>query len=236
MDQVGDDLHREDRAWADALARGERDALVRYEHELVPVIATQLAGRGFTPDEVDELQQTLRERLFVHDGDTPPAIATYAGRGPLRAWVLIIAIREAIKQRQRAAKEPAVDDDALIALAERASAAEPPGGADKARYLPAFRAAFATALAELAPRDRTLLRLSAIDGLSIDQIGALNGVHRATAARWIERARDAVARGVRRDLMRQLDTDRWETDELLAWVYSRVDLSLGGLSPGHQDR
>jgi RNA polymerase sigma-70 factor, ECF subfamily len=232
MAQDGEDLHHEDLAWAGALARGDRDALARYEREIAPVIAAQLGSRGHSADDIDELQQVLRERMFVGTGTAAPAIGSYAGRGPLKAWVLVTAIREAVKRRQRAAREPAVEDDALIALAEKA-ASEPPASVERARYREAFRAAFRTALAALSPRDRTLLRHSAIDGLTIDQIGALHGVHRATAARWLDRARDAVARGVRRDLMTQLATDRWETDELLAWVYSCVELSLGGLSTSH---
>jgi len=69
-----------------------------------------------------------------------------------------------------------------------------------------------------------------IDGLTIDQIGALQGVHRATAARWIERAREAISRSVRRDLMRQLGADPFETEELLQWVQSRIELSLSVLA------
>jgi RNA polymerase sigma-70 factor, ECF subfamily len=79
-------------------------------------------------------------------------------------------------------------------------------------------------------RDRNLLRLHVLDGLAIDDIGALHGVHRATAARWIERTREDVARAVRRDLMRQLGIDPFEVDDLLRWVQSQIDLSLSGLA------
>jgi RNA polymerase sigma-70 factor, ECF subfamily len=68
-----------------------------------------------------------------------------------------------------------------------------------------------------------------LDGLTIDQIGALQGVHRATAARWIERAREEVSRNVRRELMKELGMDPFETDEILEWVQSRVELSLSVL-------
>ena len=222
------ELHHDDLAWARELAAADRSALDRYERELAPLIANHLRRRGIAADTIADVMQTLRARLFVGDGDGP-AIARYEGRGPLRGWVLVAALREAVRTRQRDAREPAVDDDALVALADRSGAATTPA-LDKERYRDAFRAAFKAALSELAPRDRNLLRMHVIDGLTIDQIGALQGVHRATAARWIERAREAISRSVRRDLMRQLGADPFETEELLQWVQSRIELSLSVLA------
>ncbi len=233
MDQDRGDLHHADLAWARELAAGDRDALERYERELVPIVATQLRRRGLSDDAIAEIQQTLRARLFVGDGQGP-AIARYAGRGALRSWLLVSALREAIRLRQRAAREPAHDDDALIRLADRAEASVMT--VDKARYRDAFRTAFRAALATLAPRDRVLLRMHVIDNLTIDQIGTIQGVHRATAARWIERAREGVSRSVRRDLMKQLGSDPFEIEDVLRWVQSQIDLSLSILATTAGDR
>ncbi len=181
-----------------------------------------------TADAIADVQQTMRTRLLVGDGDGP-AVTRYEGRGTLKSWVLISALREAVRVRQHAARESAVDDDALIALADRSKFELP--DVDKERYREAFRVAFRAALAQLTPRDRVLLRMHVIDGLTIDEIGVVQGVHRATAARWIERARETVSRNVRRDLMKQLGLDPFAAEELLQWVQSRIDLSLSMLDP-----
>ena len=228
MPQDGAELHHDDLAWAHALASSDPDALARYERELVPVIDGQLRRRGHSEDEIAELQQLLRVRLFVGDGEGP-RIASYTGSGRLRSWVLVSAMREAVRARQARAREPAFEDEALIALADRADLV-PDAAVDKERYRRAVRAAFRTALQALAPRDRNLLRMNVIDGLSIDQIGAVQGVHRATAARWLERAREQIARTVRRELMTALGADPFEADELLRWIQSRIELSLSGLA------
>jgi len=55
-----------------------------------------------------------------------------------------------------------------------------------------------------APRERNLLRYQVLDRLGIDHIGALHGVHRVTAARWIAHARRALIEGVRRRLQDRL--------------------------------
>jgi RNA polymerase sigma-70 factor (ECF subfamily) len=234
MDQGADDLHHADLAWARALAAGDTAALERYERELVPAIDAQLRRRGHPADAVADVQQTLRARLLVGDGGEP-AIARYEGRGPLRAWVLVSALREAVRLRRRAHREPALGDDALAALADRGADGGPAGAGSvdapgKERYREAFRAAFRAAIAQLSARDRNLLRMHLLDGLTIDQVGAIQGVHRATAARWIERAREAVARAVRRELMRELGVDPFEAEELLGWVQSRIELSLSVLA------
>jgi RNA polymerase sigma-70 factor (ECF subfamily) len=226
MDQEGGALHSDDLAWARSLAAGDREALARYERELVPMIEAQLRRRGLADDAIADVQQILRTRLFVGEGDGP-AIARYEGRGALKSWVLVSALREAVRVRQKTSREPPVDDEALIALADRADAGPP--SVDKQRYQDAFKVAFRSALAALSARDRVLLRMHVLDGLTIDQIGALQGVHRATAARWIERAREEVSRNVRRELMKELGMDPFETDEILEWVQSRVELSLSVL-------
>jgi RNA polymerase sigma-70 factor, ECF subfamily len=224
--------HQDDLAWASALASGDAGALARYEAELVPMIAAHLRRRGHTPDQAADIQQTLRARLLVGDG-SGPAVARYEGRGPLRSWVLVVALREAVRQRERNAREPVLDDDDLVALADHGDAVVPAG--DKERYREVFHTAFRAALANLAPLDRNLLRMHVLDGLAIDGIAAVHGVHRATAARWLERARETIALAVRRDVMRQLGADPFETDELLRWVQSRIDLSLSGLADDRTD-
>src|SRR5215211_1137514 len=156
MHQRGD-LHHDDLAWARALAAGDCEALARYEREVAPMIEAQLRRRRHTDDEIAELQQTLRARLFVGEG-AGPAIANYTGTGQLRSWVLVAALREAVRSRQKKTREPAFEDEALTAIADRADAM-PADDVSKERYRETFRVAFRAALASLTPRDRNLLRM-----------------------------------------------------------------------------
>ena len=64
-----------------------------------------------------------------------------------------------------------------------------------------FNAAFKAAVASLAERERNRLRQSCLDGLSIDELGALYKVHRATAARWLTKATEALLARTRANLM-----------------------------------
>jgi RNA polymerase sigma-70 factor (ECF subfamily) len=86
--------------------------------------------------------------------------------------------------------------------------------------------AFEVAVNGLASRERNLIRYQLVDGLNVDQIGALYGTHRATAARWVAAARDELATRTRDELRRRLSLSHQEVDGLIRWVQSQLELSL----------
>jgi RNA polymerase sigma-70 factor (ECF subfamily) len=220
-------LHAADLYLACATLRGDGAALSALEAQFFPEIAGVIVKRHGSPALADEVQQALRVQLVIGAAGHPPALATYAGRGPLRSWLLVAAARAAIRLARARDREAPIGDDRLLALA--AAERDPDLHAIKTRYRAQFQAAFAGALAALSGRDRTLLRLHVIEELGIDRIGAIYGVHRATAARWLERARAALLAGTRRTLMRELRVDRWELDSIIRLIRSRIEISIGPL-------
>jgi RNA polymerase sigma-70 factor (ECF subfamily) len=96
----------------------------------------------------------------------------------------------------------------------------------KAEYRSEFATALREAIAELSAEDRTLLRQSIVEQLSIDAIGAAFGVHRATAARWLQRARAALVAGTRNVLSQRLKLPVDEIDSVIRLVQSRLDASM----------
>ena len=67
--------------------------------------------------------------------------------------------------------------------------------------------------------------------LSIDEIGAALHIHRATAARWIRAASEAVREETRRRLHERLRLTASELDSLVGLVRSQLHLSLARLLP-----
>src|SRR5690606_22833013 len=126
----------------------------------------------------------------------PPRIAGYRGKGRLTSWLRVAAIRIALDLQASRPSAPLADDD----LVER----DPELDYLRERYRDAFREAFTAALDELEGRERTVLRMHLLDGLGIDRIGQLYEVHRATAARWLERARSELFEATRRRLRESL--------------------------------
>ncbi len=212
--------HAADLYLACACARGDAAAIGAFLGEVVPHIEAAVLGLGADPAQVDEVRSQLVDALLV---GARPGITTYAGRGQLRSWVRSIAVRMGMRQLGRT-RAGAGGDDALATLA--AEADDPEIEHLKARYGDAFRAAFAGALAALTPRQRNLLRQHYLDELTVDQLGALYRVHRATAARWVAAARETLFDDTRHRMIDALGLPPSDYDSLLRLLHSQLDLSI----------
>jgi IS30 family transposase len=87
--------------------------------------------------------------------------------------------------------------------------------------------------------DRHLLHQHFVAGLSIDQLGVALGIHRATAARRLVRAREALVSETRSLLMARLRISQDDLDEVIGMVISRLDVSMPALfqaRPGDPER
>jgi len=196
-------------------------AVLAIERELVPIIDLVLATWDRTV--VDETRQRLRAMLIVDHNGRGPLLAQFSGRGALRRWIRVVAAREAGKVRRADTAAMPVDDDALFdALVAHD---DPELAAIKHDAALAFRAAFLATVAELERTERTVLRLHILDGLTIDDIAPMYGVHRATVARWIASAKQTLLDKTRKRLMHELRLDGGEVDSLIRAVQSRIELT-----------
>jgi RNA polymerase sigma-70 factor (ECF subfamily) len=99
----------------------------------------------------------------------------------------------------------------------------------KHQYAVEFVRALREAIEELEPRLRAALRMSFVDAASIDAIAGAYAVHRATAARWLERARDEVFARTQQLLTRRLAVSATEIDRLTEMIRSQLDVRISQL-------
>lgn len=203
-----------------ACADGVPDALAALEREHLSRVREFAASVDSTPAFVEELTQRLRARVLVAADGKPARIATYSGRGSLGAWIRVAAIRLArdlarVEHGQQRRHE-----------AVEAHAIDPELGYMKSAYGEAVSRAVQEALAALEDRPRTLLKMHYVDGVSIEAVGVAFGVSRATAARLLATARATLVDGIRSRLATSVGVKPEEADSLLAFVRSRLDVSL----------
>lgn len=220
-----DALHADDMYLACACAHGDPQAIAEFEATFTVDIARGLA-RVRSPGLADEdVLQTVREKLFTAAPGRRPRVAEYLGTGELRSWVRITVLRTHLNMdRSRRRRPDRAAPEALLEVPGRA--VDPELDYLKAQYRAAFTAAFEHALATLDPRDRNLLRRSLVDRLSVDELGVIHGVHRATAARWVTRARATLLAATRRALGVHLQVDERELDSIMRLVKSQLDVSV----------
>lgn len=221
-------LHAADLYLCCGCALGDPRALRAFEDRLLPEAAAALGRAGIAPELRDEVLQQLRMRLFIPDTEGKARILGYSGRGALVSWLRVAVVRIALNLRQSQRRyvplEP--DDELLQALP---AAPDPEFLFLKSAYREPCRAALKDAVAALPTLERTLLYLQFIDGLSIDQIGALYRVSRATAARWLVHARGSLLRETQRRLAAHLKISPDEAARLIREVQSQLLSTLNGL-------
>jgi RNA polymerase sigma-70 factor, ECF subfamily len=205
--------------------QGLAPALERFDREYLGGLERALGHMKLDADRVAEVRQRVREKLLMPEAGTTK-LEQYAGRGQLASLVGVVAVRAALDLMRAAGRTHDVPDagDAAAALVDEHGS--PELAAIKAQHADAFKAAFEAAVEALDPGDRGLLRLHLMDHLGIDAIAALHGVHRSTAARWLQGIRDALGSDVRRRLRERLGRGRGDIDSLLRAVDSQLDLSF----------
>jgi RNA polymerase sigma-70 factor (ECF subfamily) len=202
---------------AAAIAEGSSAAVRAFEDRYFGGVRGSLRRAGAGRDEVDDLLQQLRLRLFVAPAGDDPSVIGYAGRGRLAGLVQIAAVRMLYNLRARREAPHPGDPDWVYSAIGADLAARPGRGAEHAD----IKQAFAAVTAALDRRTRLVLRLALVHRLTVDEIGAVLGCHRATAARQVAAAKASLVGAVRGQL-----ADRWGDAALLDEIASSVDVSF----------
>ncbi|MFO0560941.1 MAG: sigma factor-like helix-turn-helix DNA-binding protein [Polyangiales bacterium] len=222
-----EELHAVDLLLARRGAQGDRAAVACIERTFIARIAAWLGAIETDALVIDEVKQ--RVRVLTLSG-SPPKINEYRGRGPLGAWLRVVSLREhAEHYRARGVvARGAVSDEQLAELAQ-SEGLSPELACVKARYRPVMSAAFRAAIQGLSARERTLLKLCYVDGLSLDAIGGLYAVNKSTVSRWMASIREQVLDRAIDHARREIDGASDDVEALLSAVRSGVDWSLRGL-------
>lgn len=220
------ELNVADLAVACAASRGDPKGLSYFEEFGMRGTEASLKRRGVSVDIIDEAKQNVRERMLVRSEDQRPRIVDYNGRGPLKHWLRVAVIREGIYLAKREGKQEGVSFD-FIALT--APDDDPELAYFKTRYRTEYKQAFEAAASQLTSRERALLRQQYLLGMNVDEIGVAYQVHRATAARWVQSARDSLFAKARLELASRLGVARPEIEGIVRMIESQLEVSLSRL-------
>jgi RNA polymerase sigma-70 factor (ECF subfamily) len=217
-------LRAEDLYLACACAQKEPRAIAAFEGKYLPEVPSYVGQIDRTPAFVDEVSQQLREKLFVAADGARPKICDYTGKGPLGAWLRVVAVRIALNLRRRPKQTVEAEGDNAPVL--RSPNPDPELDYLKTRYKKEFKEAFQATLAELSGDERSVLKMHYIDGLNIDEIGTAYRVHRSTVARWLASSRDKIMEETKKRLTDRLKIQGSEVESIIGLVRSQLDVSI----------
>ncbi len=216
-------LHASDVYFVLACAAHQRAALDVFENDHLRELEAALTRQGFAPSAIRESLQIVRTSLLVASGEhgATPRLLDFAGRGPLRGWLRVVATRIAYRLAR-----PVKHGLLLEHPVEEAAAGDPEIEFLKKRYGEAFRAAFRAAFAELPLSDRLLLKQRFSLGSTVAELGLLHGVHGSTVSRWVTAARQRLVEITRESLVRKFHLGTGEVSSLLRLIHSEIDGAL----------
>ncbi len=207
-----------------ACSVGIPSAIDAFRRELLPDIDAAVAAARVSAADGEDVKQQVCAKLLAGDADHPPRIVDYEGRGALRTWVRVIGARTLVSLLRRRERRGHDAEDVVHAM---------PGPADdpelvvlRSELRDELKAALHDAMRSLTARDRRLLRQSLLDGLTIDDLGALYGVHRVTAARWLIEARRVLWARTKAILLSKLGDGAADLESFLRQRRTHLDLSL----------
>jgi RNA polymerase sigma-70 factor (ECF subfamily) len=210
--------HSDDLALAYACFRGDAAALAHFERTWIPKVRRALEKARFDATVIDDVLSWLRFELFAREGEK--LIETYSGKSDLGGWLRAIVLHEAVHQAKRRRREVThTPEDEEIPV---------PSGdlvALRGAYGREFTEAIRRSFRELPVEQRNLLRQYYLDGLNIDALARLYQVHRATAARRVNAASEALNVAVRTHLKVALKLGQGTVDQLFTAANLEQSLS-----------
>ena len=177
-------------------------------------------------DIVQSLYAYLLERQNAAPG-TPSTRQGYVGRGELKGWLCVCAVHQAGRLLKRDRREVELEEAPAMLLPSPQAGPEQALLTGELREL--FETAFREAVCALTSRERNLLRYHFLSGLSIDQIGVLYRVHRATAARWLILARERLAKETYTRFLAAAPMHVQSLSDIVQMVRSQITTNLASM-------
>lgn len=200
-----------------AYGRGLPNAERYFEERVIAPVMAAMMRTEISPTLTQEILQNLRVK-FVEIWRTEQQ--GYSGRGDLAGWLYVCAVRDANRLRKRLGQSETLEDSKAMLLPSDAE--DPEMEYLRAVYKRELQQAFRDALASLTSKERNLLRYHFLDKLSIDQIGALYRVHRATAARWINAARETLCERTRTLVCQRISLSEHGFERVIGLIASQI--------------
>jgi RNA polymerase sigma-70 factor (ECF subfamily) len=223
------DLQTSDLFLACGCLAGDPTALATFDREFLSRVASYVARIDSSAIFADEVRQALRQHLLVAEPGHQPRLARYDGSAPLGAWLRVVSVRLALNlRRARGQVLPRAEDGAPV----HPPTPDPELDYLKARYGQEVHTAFAAVLRAITPKERNLLRLHFLEGMTVHAIATVYQVNKSTISRWLAECRARLLDETRRVLSEKLKLDPAEFDSMIALVQSRLDVSLRGFLGG----
>ena len=222
-DETADELPVADLYLACACAVGAAGAAARFERLYGGVIRRAVGRVLSNPADCDEAVRQAERTLLT---GKPPQIAQYRGRSRLAQWVAVAAIRVAVSTGRSESPDRRLRQRLVAGVS--GSTTESP--LTRAELRAPIEHAIGETVGRLESRDRLVLQLHLLSGMSVAAIGRIFGVNHTTMGHQMRGMYDRLLEALRRSLV-EIRVGESELASVLQIVGSQLDPSVLRLSP-----
>ncbi|HEX7331852.1 MAG TPA: sigma-70 family RNA polymerase sigma factor [Pyrinomonadaceae bacterium] len=239
-----DEMQADDLCLIIACERGDENAWNDLVERFTATVRSAARSASSNEDAAEDLAQSIWAELYglrtKKDGMPASKLAYYSGRGSLAGWLRAVVAQLAVDVFRKQSRLVQTEEDAdLDRLARDANIGEgQPALAGIATPEESMSNRFAQndmqqalnrAVQELAAEDRLLVKLYYFDNLRLREVGAVLGVHEATASRRLTRIQTDLRKRVAKILIDERGWTQAETEKSFAEVAQHLDTDLEGL-------
>jgi RNA polymerase sigma-70 factor (ECF subfamily) len=215
-------LNVEDLYLACGCAAGSPKAVELFASRFFPVIKRAVAQLDVPAAWVEDIRQTVYDKLFLTDSERPAAIRHYQGSGDLATWVHVVAVRQTVDLIRKRNREQTMRELPEVI----ASDDNPELRFLKERFGSEFKAVFEDVVSRLSSKERNLLRYQLVASLTLEQIAGVYRVNRSTVVRWMQALRDKLLEQTRVGLSEKLHLTGGEFVSLMRLIQSQLQVSI----------
>lgn len=215
-----------------AALRGDPHAIAHLKELLLTELAHAVKRRSSFQSIREDIAQELLTRLTVGAEGKEPKLLEYSGRGPLGAWLRAAVVGIGLNLERagrpwREADRASSVSFGAIELMDRLD--DPEITSVRASSEAQVLGALSSALADLAPAERALLRFRFRDGLTLEELATLQRVNRSTVVRRLSELCGRVLQSVRSQLRAKYGLRVDEVESLVRAAGSQLELRLSEL-------
>lgn len=208
-----------------ACCAGNAKALAYFRSRYLDPISG-LRRMKLSSDELEDAKQRAMVKLLVPDAESRIKLQRYGGLGNIGMLVRVVVAREALNAL-RANKQLAHTTEANVADAQKYVG--PLEALRRAEQESLLKTALGASLKALTPRDQNLIRMHLKDGVTLETLAKIHGVHKTTVVRWLLKARAALFTELQKSLRETTGMGASEVRNFALSINSRMNLSLSRL-------
>ncbi len=196
------------------------------------IVMAMLGDRGAAADAVGRRNQEDGRDLPARSSDCSGKLGSYTGRGSLAGWLRAAVSHAAIDRFRRDRRQVSLDELLERQGSDGLQGPDPPDPVETAldaRWAAVLVRVLRSEMDRLGARERLLLGLYHLNGVSLKVIGHRFGVHEATASRWLDRLRRVLRKKVEHVLHKEYRLSKPELRSLWQLVAEADDASLGSI-------